>query len=177
MKRLLLATLVVLGLLSALRMFKPSARFNAAPGTTQVLRLARNAAVIREEFQPRLAPYLAVCHSAGWCPPCQKFSPQLAEFHHDANKTNLRFQLVMVNYGRSDTDMVAYMRQHSMEFPALRRAEAGARGAATGDGIPNLIIIDTSKGRVATSSFDGSNYVGCDVPPKVLRTIIAQGHP
>jgi len=176
-KKLLLAILVVLGLVSALRMFKGSARFNTAPNAIQVQRLARNGAVLREEFQPRLAPYLAVYHGAGWCPPCQQFSPRLAEFYHAADKTRLRFQLVMVNYDRSDADMIGYMRQHRMEFPAVRRGEAGAWGAATGDGIPNLIIIDTSTGRVVTSSFDGSTYVGCDEPLKVLGTIIAQGHP
>ena len=84
---------------------------------------------------------------------------------------------MMVNYDQSEAEMVAYMRQHRMEFPSVGRREAGAWSAATGNGIPNLIIIDTTTGKVVSSSFDGSTYVGCDIPLKVLRTIIAQGHP
>ena len=82
----------------------------------------------------------------------------------------------MVNYDHDDADMVAYMRQHKMEFPAVRRGESGSWGASTGNGIPNLMIIDTATGKVLSSSFDGSTYVGCDPPLRVLRTIIAQGH-
>jgi len=176
-RNFLLCICLLFGIFALIRALKPAARFNSAQETLQVERLDGSGAVIREEFQPRLAPYLAVYHGAGWCPPCQHFSPGLAEFYHDADKTKHRFQLVMVNYDQSDEDMVAYMRQHRMEFPAVRRNEAGGWGKATGDGIPNLIIIDTATGKVVTSSFDGSTYVGCDKPLSVLRTIIAQGHP
>jgi len=177
MRRFLIGIVIVLGLVALLRGLRPAPRFNRAQNTLNVQRLAADGTPVREEFQPRLAPYLAVYHGAGWCPPCQQFSPRLAEFYHDADKAGHRFQLVMVNYDRSDADMVAYMRQHRMEFPALRRDEAGGWGATTGDGIPNLVIIDTSTGRVVASSFDGSTYVGCDEPLKVLRKIISQGHP
>lgn len=177
MKKLLLVIIIVFGAFAALKELRPKARFDRADGALQVKRLGGNGAVVSEEFQPRLAPYLAVYHGAGWCPPCQQFSPRLAEFYHAADKTRLRFQLVMVNYDRSDADMIAYMRQHRMEFPAVRRGEAGAWAAATGNGIPNLIIIDTATGKVVTSSYDGSSYQGCDKPLGVLRTIIAQGHP
>ncbi len=177
MKKLFLVICIVFGAYAVLREFRPKARFNTADGTLQVKRLREDGSVVSEEFQPRLAPYLAAYHGAGWCPPCQQFSPRLAEFYHDADKTRQRFQLVMVNYDRSDADMVAYMRQHKMEFPAVRRGEAGAWGAATGNGIPNLIIIDTATGKVVISSYDGSTYQGCDKPLRVLRTIMAQGHP
>jgi len=176
-KKFLVGLVILFGVIALLRDLRPAARFNTAGNTLEVERLGSNGAVVREEFQPRLAPYLAVYHGAGWCSPCQQFSPRLAEFYHDADKTRFRFQLVMVNYDQSDEDMVAYMRQHKMEFPAVSRSRAGAWGASTGSGIPNLIIIDTSSGKVVTSSFSGSTYVGCDKPLGVLRTIVAQGHP
>jgi len=177
MRKFIIGVIVVLGIIQAVKELRPKARFNAAEGALQVERLDSDGAVVHEEFQPRLAPYLAVYHGAGWCPPCQQFSPRLAEFYHDADKTKHRFQLVMVNYDRSEADMIAYMRQHHMEFSAVRRGDAGGWGAATGDGIPNLIIIDTATGKVVTSSFDGTTYVGCEGPLTVLRTIVAQGHP
>ena len=177
MRKFIIGVIDVFGLIQAVRELRPKARFNAAEGALQVERLDAEGAVVHEEFQPRLAPYLAVYHGAGWCPPCQQFSPRLAEFYRDADKTKHRFQLFMVNYDRSDADMIAYMRRHRMEFPAVRRENAGGWGAATGDGIPNLIIIDTATGKVVTSSFDGSTYVGCDGPLAALRRIVAQGRP
>jgi len=177
MKKFLLGVCVVIGVFATVRALRPAVRFDKAADTIQVERLGDDGTVVHEDFQPRLTPYLAVYHGASWCPPCQRFSPRLAEFYRDADKTKSRFQLLMVNYDRSDADMIAYMRQHRMGFPGVNRSGAGAWGAATGDGIPNLIIIDTATGRVVSSSFDGSTYAGCDKPLNVLRTIIAQGHP
>ncbi len=177
MKKVFLGVCIVFGFLALIKALRPAARFDRAGDTLQVERLGRDGTVVREDFQPRLAPYLAVYHGASWCGPCQAFSPGLSEFYRSADKTRLRFQLMMVNYDRSDADMVAYMRQHKMEFPAVMRGEAGGWGASTGNGIPNLIIIDTATGKVVSSSFDGSTYVGCDVPLRVLRKIIAQGYP
>jgi thiol-disulfide isomerase/thioredoxin len=176
-KKFFLGICIVFGIFAVLRELRPAPKFNKGGDTLQVRRLDASGDVVREEFQPRLAPYLAVYHGAGWCSPCQRFSPRLAEFYHDADKTGQRFQLLMVNHDYSDEDMVAYMRQHRMEFPALRRDEAGAWGVATGNGIPNLIIIDTATSKVVASSYDGSTYVGCDKPLNVLRKIVAQGHP
>jgi thiol-disulfide isomerase/thioredoxin len=177
LKNRLLLICLCAGAIALAREFRPTVRFLNADNTLQVKRLDGSGAVVTEEFHPRRTPYVAVYHGASWCGPCQAFSPRLSEFYRDADKTKDRFQLFMVNYDRSDEDMVAYMRQHRMEFPAISRGEAGAWGASTGRGIPNLIIIDTSTGKVVSSSFDGSTYVGCDVPLKALRTIIAQGHP
>ena len=177
MKRFLIFVVAVFVVYTAFKQFRPAVRFNRAEDTLQVKRLHLNGEVAREEFQPRLAPYLAVYHGASWCSPCQQFSPLLSAFYHGADKTKNRFQLMMVNYDQSDAAMVAYMRQHRMEFPAVSRSEACGWVAATGNGIPNLIIIDTTSGKVVASSYDGSEYQGCDKPLGVLRTIIAQGHP
>jgi thiol-disulfide isomerase/thioredoxin len=177
MRKFLLGACIVYGVYALVREYRPAPRFNGAVGAIHVERLGSGGDVIREDFQPRLAPYLAVYHGAGWCSPCQRFSPRLSEFYHDADKAKLRFQLVMVSHDRSDEDMVAYMRQHRMEFPAVALGEAGRWGAATGSGIPNLIIIDTATGKVVSSSYEGSSYVGCEKPLGVLRRIIAVGHP
>jgi thiol-disulfide isomerase/thioredoxin len=175
-KRLFLGLAVIAGLVFVIREYSPAPKFNKAGDSLQVVRLAGNGSAAREEFRPRLAPYLAIYHGASWCGPCQAFSPELAEFYHVADKAKGRFQLLMVNYDRSDGEMIAYMRQHKMEFPAVRRGDSGAWGASTGRGIPNLMVVDTASGKVVSSSFDGTNYVGCETPLKVLRTIIAQGH-
>ena len=177
MKRLFLGICLLFGSIHLFRYLQPAPHFDGAPGALAVERIGTAGEVVRESFQPRSAPYLAVYHSAGWCPPCQQFSPHLAEFYHLADKSRHRFQLVMVNYDRSEDDMLAYLRQHHMEFPAVRRGGAGAWGRATGEGIPNLVIIDSASGQVVSSSFDGTTYQGCDRPLAVLRTIVGAGHP
>jgi thiol-disulfide isomerase/thioredoxin len=177
MRKLILGIAVIFGLLAVYRGFHSRPRFDKAGDTLRVQRLDRDGQVDQEDFQPRNAPYLAVYHGASWCGPCQAFSPRLVEFYHAADKTKARFQLLMVNYDHSYDEMIVYMRQHKMEFAAVRRGDSGAWGASTGNGIPNLIIIDTSSGKVVSSSFDGSTYVGCELPLRVLGTIISQGHP
>ncbi len=177
MRKFLLVMAVLFGAFTLAREWGHRVRFNRAEGSLQVERLGKDGAVLHEAFDPRRAPYLALYHGAGWCGPCQRFSPSLEAFYHGADKTGRVFQLVMVNYDESEADMIAYMREHGMEFPSVRRGEAGAWAAATGSGIPNLIVVDTATGKVVTSSFDGSTYQGCEKPLGVLRTIIAQGHP
>ena len=177
MNRFLLGIFILFGVFWLFRELRPAARFNKAESALLVDRLAKDGSVVREQFQPRQAPYLAVYHGAGWCQPCQQFSPVLAEFFHDADKAKGRFQLVMVDYDRSREDMIGYMREHRMEFPALRRGEAGAWGKSTGSGIPNLIVIDTATGKVVASSYDGETYEGCEKPLRALGRIVAQGHP
>jgi thiol-disulfide isomerase/thioredoxin len=175
MKKLFFLVCAV-GAFIAIRDHMP-ARVHGGRDSFQVRRLAPSGPIVREDFRPKDAPYLAVYHGAKWCGPCQRFSPTLCSFYHDADKSTGRFQLFMASYDHSDSEMEAYMREHQMEFPAIPHADAGGWGVSTGPGIPNLVIIETGSGRVIASSFEGSNYVGCDRPLEVLRRIAALGHP
>lgn len=169
----IITVLLILCLIAAVvRLSHPPASFFKAPPEIQVTRLAPGGIVVHEALDTRLAPYLALYHGAGWCPPCQRFSPRLAEFYHSADRKGLKFQLVMVNYDRSEGDMLAYMRQHRMEFPAVMRGSAGLWAKSTGNGIPNLMIVETSTGKVLSSSYDGDTYVGPDVPLEALKGLI-----
>jgi thiol-disulfide isomerase/thioredoxin len=170
-RNLVPAFLILCVIVGAYRLLKRPPSFAHATSEIAVTRIGPSGDVVHETLNPLLAPYLAVYHGAGWCPPCQRFSPTLAEFYHSADKTGKRFQLVMVNYDRSEADMLAYMRQHSMEFPAVMLGSAGPWGKSTGSGIPNLMIIDTATGKVVSSSFEGDTYVGPAVPLDVLRNI------
>ncbi len=170
-KNLFTAFLVLCVVLFVFRLLRRPPNFAHAPADIEVTRIEPGGAVVRETLHPFQAPYLAVYHGAGWCPPCQAFSPSLAEFYRSADKTGMKFQLVMVDYDQSEDDMLAYMRQHKMEFPAVMRGSAGPWGKPTGRGIPNLIIIDTATGKVVSSSYDGSTYGGPNAPLEVLKKI------
>lgn len=171
MSRLSLAFLLICLAFAAVYLLRPGANFKHAPGEIEVERIDASGAVVHEGLHPLRAPYLAVYHGAGWCPPCQRFSPHLAEFYHSSHGATSKFQLVMVDYDRSEADMLAYMRQHTMEFPSVMRGAAGAWGRSTGSGIPNLMVIDTATGKVLSSSFDGDRYVGPEVPLQFLKDI------
>jgi thiol-disulfide isomerase/thioredoxin len=170
-KNLLTAFVVVCAVFFVFRLFRRPVNFAHAPADLVVTRIDPGGAVVRETLHPYQTPYLAVYHGAGWCPPCQQFAPTLAEFYRSADKSSMKFQLVMVDYDQSEEDMLAYMRQHKMGFPAVMRGSAGPWGKATGRGIPNLIIIDTATGKVVSSSYDGDSFVGPDVPLQVLEKI------
>ena len=173
MRKVILGICAVIGVFYVINHIGSTVSFGSAPPVVRVEHADGSSGTV----VPRSSRYLAVYHGAGWCPPCQQFSPHLADFYRNADKTKGWFHLFMVNYDRSEADMLAYMRQHRMEFPAVMRGDAGGWGASTGRGIPNLIIIDTATGKVLSSSYDGSSYVGCDPPLQVLEAIATQGHP
>jgi thiol-disulfide isomerase/thioredoxin len=170
-KNVLKLFLVVCVVLSVIRLLKPAVNFAHAPADIDVTRIAPDGTVVHEKLNPRLAPYLAVYHGAAWCGPCQRFSPTLAEFYRSTDRSKMKFQLVMVDYDRSDEEMLAYMRQHEMSFPAVRSGSAGSWGQATGNGIPNLMIVETATGKVIASSFNGDTFVGPEVPLEALKRI------
>jgi len=123
-KSFLTALLVLWVVFYAFRLMRRHVSYATAPSELAVTRIDADGKVVHETLRPLSAPYLAVYHGAGWCPPCQRFSPELAEFYHSVDKAAQKFQLVMVNYDRSEDEMLAYMRQHKMEFPAVIRGSA-----------------------------------------------------
>jgi thiol-disulfide isomerase/thioredoxin len=171
MRKLVLGICIAAGVFFAMNKTGRNPVFSAAPGSVPVTYLVDGVVKI-EPLNLKGKRYLAAYHGASWCPPCQTFSPSLASFYRKANRNN--FTLLMVNYDRSPAAMHAYMKQHDMQFPAVARSEAGEWGAATGSGIPNLVIIDTLTGKVVDSSYDGDNYKGPMAPLKTLEKLIAQ---
>ncbi len=152
------------------KVFTRHTDFAKAPGVIQAVRLEKGGKPGYVEVNPKQTHYLALYHGASWCPPCQAFSPTLAEFYRTADKS--KFQLVMINYDRTRGAMIAYMLQHKMDFPAVQVGDAGAWGKSTGDGIPNLIIVDAGTGQIVASSFDGSEYLGPQAPLERLKSLI-----
>ncbi|CAI2337206.1 unnamed protein product [Caenorhabditis sp. 36 PRJEB53466] len=55
---------------------------------------------------------VALYFSAGWCPPCRKFTPQLKRFFEAIQKTHPEFEIVFVSRDRADEDLVEYFTEH-----------------------------------------------------------------
>jgi thiol-disulfide isomerase/thioredoxin len=146
-------------------------RFTAATGTLAAYQLTPAGQAVSVAVDPRATRYLALYHSAGWCGPCHAFTPRLEEYYEAAGRAGRKFQLVMINLDRSQEDMLAYLREQHVQFPAVLRRFAGDWGRSTGNGIPNLMIIDTQTGRVVSSCFQGDEYVGPSVPLAALESL------
>ena len=115
---------------------------------------------------------LAFYFSAQWCGPCRKFTPQLVDYYKRVASEHPEFEIVFYSRDRSLFAMEKYVREENMPWPAidfskLKEKEVLAKNA--GSGIPSLVLVD-STGKVISSSYTGSQYVG---PEKVLADLDA----
>jgi nucleoredoxin len=117
----------------------------------------------------RNVKYWAFYYSASWCPPCRAFTPKLVQFYATFKSQHPNFELIFVNEDHSESDMVAYMKNDGMTWPAVRYGDIGLVNATQycGSGIPDLVLLN-SDGKVLSDSFSGSEYLG---PEKVMDDI------
>jgi len=114
--------------------------------------------------------YLAVYYSAHWCPPCRQFTPELVNFYNEVKPNHPEFDLVFVSDDNSEQEMHQYITEDKMPWLAVRYQFAKMKPAQqySGSGIPDLVFIDASSGKVLSDSFKGEDYLG---PHKVLGDI------
>lgn len=97
----------------------------------------------RCEDATRPQKYYVFYYTASWCPPCQRFTPELVKWYE--NNKNENFELVLISSDRSEEAMEAYAKDKKMPWPHLKMAKVrdfkvqfnhGVRG------IPALIVCD-----------------------------------
>jgi nucleoredoxin len=121
--------------------------------------------------------YYAIYYSAQWCPPCHHFTPELVKFYNDFKSAHPDFELIFVSEDHNADAMLGYMKEMSMPWPAVRFDALKHDGSGTfkgsgiekfaGDGIPDLVLVD-STGKVLSDSYQDGQYVG---PEKVIEDI------
>lgn len=115
---------------------------------------------------------IAFYFSAHWCAPCRKFTPQLVEYYNRVAPQHPEFEIVFYSFDKSAAEMEAYMRVANMPWPAIdyqKLAEKKMLTTNAGDGIPSLVLVDSS-GKIISSSYAGKQYLG---PAKVLADLDA----
>jgi nucleoredoxin len=115
--------------------------------------------------------YLALYFSVSWCGPCKQFTPRLVDWYKQQKAELDKFEVIFVSRDESKEDMLEYMKQDGMPWPALNFAKANQGNSPlekyAGRGIPCLVIIDR-EGKVISHSYQGDEYVG---PSKVMKDL------
>ena len=110
--------------------------------------------------------------SAEWCGPCRKFTPQLVDYYKRVSPEHPEFEIVFFSSDKSQYAMEKYMRDENMPWLAIdftKLKDKAVLKKNAGDGIPALIVVDSS-GNMISSSFANGQYVG---PQKVLADLDA----
>lgn len=116
----------------------------------------------RYKLEQKPTKYYLFYYTASWCPPCQKFTPDLVKFY-DENKPNSdEFEIVLVTSDNSDDAMEEYAKDKKMQWPHLKLSKVKSfkkKFEHPGGGIPNLVLTDLEGNLIKTSYVDG-NYMG-----------------
>lgn len=108
--------------------------------------------------------FYGIYFSAGWCGPCREFTPGFVDAYGKIREIYPEFEVVLVNLDQSAADMLAYMRDDHMPWPALRWDTRKSTHDITrygGSGIPCLVLVDET-GKVLSDSYRWGRYVGPD---------------
>ena len=117
--------------------------------------------------------------SAHWCGPCRKFTPKLVEYYNKIAAEHPEFEIIFVSSDKSAGEMTTYMEEAAMPWAAIEFTKLGSIPSLkkyAGDGIPDLVIVDTT-GNVLADSFVGGKYVGPQRVLDDLDKIFAQSSP
>jgi nucleoredoxin len=109
---------------------------------------------------------IAFYFSAEWCVPCRKFTPQLVEYYKRVVTEHPEFEIVFYSRDRSLFAMEKYMLEQNMpwlaiDFSKLKEKEVLAKSA--GNGIPSLVLVDSSGIMISSSQNVGPQKVLTDL--------------
>ncbi|KAJ7557947.1 hypothetical protein O6H91_04G017400 [Diphasiastrum complanatum] len=89
---------------------------------------------------------VALYFSAHWCPPCQRFTPVLADIYNQLKSRNDDFEVVFISWDKDQTSFEKY--HNEMPWLALPFADSKTKKILSRwfevEGIPSFIILDTN---------------------------------
>lgn len=124
-----------------------------------------------ELTEPR---FYVLYFSAGWCGPCHRFTPILSsQYTQLKDGGSPDFEVIFVSSDEGATEMVKYMREMTMPWPAVRFAfsDDDTFRRFAGTGIPCVAVVDR-EGMLLFHSYVKGEYVGADEPWDRLRELL-----
>ena len=116
----------------------------------------------------------AFYYSAGWCGPCRKTTPVLAEWYRKTKAAHPEFELIFVSGDRSDITYADYMRKNAMPWPAVRYSDVRdpVVNQFAGKSIPWLSVVSRS-GVALTKNAAGGEYTEPEQIMQAVDTFLA----
>jgi thiol-disulfide isomerase/thioredoxin len=114
--------------------------------------------------------YVVLYMGAGWCGPCQAFSPQLVKMLKEKNPAPGEVATIYLSGDKSPGEMKAYVTKMGIAWPTLRYNNSGqlpAFSALFGNTIPQLVVTDRH-GKVVVDS----NRIGYDRALAQLKQLL-----
>ncbi|MBX3352167.1 MAG: redoxin domain-containing protein [Phycisphaeraceae bacterium] len=90
------------------------------------------------------AEYFLVFHGAGWCGWCKRIMPDVMKFYEENAAQRDRFEIIYVSADKSKGEMLAYMQDAKMPWPALaydKREQTAPVIAMTDGGTPHMLLV------------------------------------
>ncbi|WP_411827708.1 thioredoxin-like domain-containing protein [Luteolibacter sp. AS25] len=116
----------------------------------------------RYELEQKPTKYYLFYYTASWCPPCQKFTPDLVKFYKSKRPKHDEFEIVLVTSDDNEDAMEGYAKEKKMEWPHLKLSKVDNFKKTfkhPGTGIPNLVLTDL-EGNLIKTSYVGKDYMG-----------------
>lgn len=116
----------------------------------------------------------AFYYSAGWCGPCRKTTPVLAEWYRKTKAAHPEFELIFVSNDKSDITFADYMRKNAMPWPAVRYSDVRdpAVNQFAGKSIPWLSVVSRA-GAPLTKNAAGGDYTDPEQIMQAVDTFLA----
>lgn len=90
--------------------------------------------------------YLGIYFSAHWCPPCRKFTPELAKTYNKLKSDNKPFEVLFVSADKSQRDFDSYLKEMpwwAFDFDSVDTRENLGELFEI-EGYPTMIILDNN---------------------------------
>lgn len=119
--------------------------------------------------------YLVIYYSASWCGPCRQFTPNLVRWYQRNKTRSDQFDVVFVTGDKTEEDMLRYMVNDKMAWPALNfeaTKNYNILFSFGGNFIPRLVVVDENGKVVAHSEPPDGEKVGVEKVLKELDRIL-----
>ncbi|MBI1368163.1 MAG: redoxin family protein [Planctomycetes bacterium] len=119
----------------------------------------------------------ALYFGASWCPPCRHFSPSFVKFVSSVAAANPNLVVVLMSNDEKDADMLKYMQDEKMPFPAVTLASLNTSPVLltyVHGAIPQLAIVDRD-GRLLSDCYDRGRYINPEKPLAALSKLLDTG--